>query len=125
MRQPRLKPEGQVNVFHCISNAVGNQRLFHNPEKEQFRKLMWHYAAFCRMQIITHTVLESHFHIVVRTPAEVDLTEDQLLAALKKFYGKTSPQVNEFKEATKGNKFLTPDHYLIQTARKIGISFGD
>jgi hypothetical protein len=104
MRQPRLKPEGQVNVFHCISNAVGKQRLFHNPEKEQFRRLMWHYAAFCHMQIITHTMLESHFHIVVRAPAEVELTDDQLLAALEGFYGKTSSQANEFKDATAGNK---------------------
>ena len=29
MRQPRLKPPGQVNVFHCLSRTAGRQRLAH------------------------------------------------------------------------------------------------
>lgn len=99
MRQPRLKPAGQTNVFHCISRTTGGQRLFRDPEKEQFRRLMWRQAAFCHLQIITHTMLGNHFHIVVRCPAQVDLTDAQLLTALQTFYGKASAQAKAFKQA--------------------------
>ena len=87
MRHPRLKPKGQVNVFHCISRTAGGLRLFGDPEREQFRKLMWHQAAFAHVQIVTHTMLGSHFHIVVRTPAKVHLSDAQLLSTLQNFYG--------------------------------------
>ena len=104
MRQPRLKPEGQVNVFHCISRAAGGQFIFHDQEKQQFRNLMWRYAAFCQMQIITHTVMGTHFHIVVRSPLKVELSDEKLLAVLQAFYGKKSPQVEEFQKAMQGKK---------------------
>jgi len=104
MRHPRLKPEDQVNVFHCISRTAGGLRLFGDPEREMFRKLLWHHAAFCQVQIITHTMLSNHFHIVVRTPAQVNLDDDQLLAALQAFYGKDAHQVKAFQIALKKKK---------------------
>ena len=104
MRHPRLKPKGKVNVFHCLSRTAGGHRLFGDPEREQFRKLMWQQAAFCQVQIVTHTMLGSHFHIVVRTPAKVNLSDTKLLAALRDFYGPDSPQVKAFKTALKKKK---------------------
>lgn len=102
MRQPRLKPQGTVNVFHCLSRTAGGQGLFGPLEKEQFGKLLWHYAAFCQVQIITHTILSNHFHIVLRTPARVKLSNPKLLAVLQGFYGPQSPQAAEFQGAIKG-----------------------
>jgi len=104
MRHPRLKPKGQANVFHCISRTAGGLRLFGDPEREMFRKLLWHHAAFCQVQIVTHTMLSNHFHIVVRTPVKVNLSDSQLLAALQSFYGPDSAQVKAFKIALKKKK---------------------
>jgi hypothetical protein len=102
MRQPRLKPKGITNVFHCLSRAAGGQAIFGPVEKEWFRKLMWFHAAFCQVQIITHTVMSNHFHLVVRTPARVKLSNPKLLAALQAFYGPKSHQATQFQGAMKG-----------------------
>jgi len=104
MRQGRINPPNQINVFHCFSRAVAGQHLFHQREKEQFRRLMWKHAAFCHMQIITYAVMINHFHIVTRSPRRVDLTNPQLLAKLKAFYGPKSNQVIEFASAMRGQK---------------------
>ena len=108
MRRARLKPRGQVAVYHCISRTTGGQRLFGPQEKEKFRLLMRRQAAFSQVQVVTDTILGTHFHIVVRVPAEVQLTDEELLATLKKFYGPKSAQAEAFGSALKKEKECLP-----------------
>lgn len=99
MRPRRAKPRHEPTLFHCISRAVGGQFLFDELDKQQFRNLMYKQAAFCEVQIVTHTILDNHFHIVCRTPGPVPLTDQKLLAKLQAFYGPKSRQVQEFQKA--------------------------
>jgi len=104
MRPTRPKPRDNKTVFHCFSRTVAGQFLFGPPERETFCRLMRKHAAFCHMQILTHTVLSNHFHIVTRAPLRVVLTDAQLLAKLKAFYGPKSQQATEFQSACNGPK---------------------
>ena len=99
MRPHRIKPNHEPTLFHCISRAVGGQFLFDELDKEQFRRLMYKHAAFCEVKILTHTILDNHFHIICRTPGPVELTDQELLAKLKAFYGSQSRQALEFQNA--------------------------
>jgi hypothetical protein len=99
MRRARRKPNHQPTVFHCISRAVGGQFLFDELDKEQFRNLMYKHAAFCEMKVLTHTILDNHFHVICRAPGPLKLTDQELLAKLQAFYGPKSRQAVEFQTA--------------------------
>ena len=104
MRHPRSKPNHQPTAFHCTSRAVGGQFLFKQLDKEQFRHLMYKHATFCHIKILTHTILDNHFHIVCRAPGPFQLTDPQLLAKLQAFYGPRSRQALEFETALNKSK---------------------
>jgi putative transposase len=113
MRHPRRKPRHQPTDFHCTSRAVAGQFLFDELDRHQFRKLMWKHAAFCEMNILTHTILSNHFHILCRAPGPLQLTDQELLAKLQAFYGPQSPQALAFQAALK-----SPKTTRLQTLRR-------
>jgi putative transposase len=104
MRRPRRKPRHQPTVFHCTSRAVGGQFLFDELDKQQFRNLMYKHTAFCEMKVLTHTILDNHFHILCRGPGPLQLTDQQILTKLQAFYGPRSRQALEFQNALKKSK---------------------
>src|SRR5688500_14750668 len=61
----RLKPppHHEKVYYHCFSRTAGQQMLFQEVEKEQFRKWAKEYAAFCGINILTHQIMSNHFHI--------------------------------------------------------------
>jgi hypothetical protein len=99
MRRPRLVIRNEVAVYHCMSRTVGGDFLFGNAEKEVFRQRMIKLAEFCQVTIQTHCSLSNHFHLIVRIPAKVSLTDEQLLKALQRFYGSKDVRVADFATA--------------------------
>jgi REP element-mobilizing transposase RayT len=81
MRQVRIKiPASEASaVYHCISRTVNGEHLFDDTAKEIFRKQLWQVAEFCGIQIITHTVLSNHFHVLLRTPQRTEISDVELL----------------------------------------------
>src|SRR5881394_2220364 len=71
MRQPRLKvpADRPVGYYHCLSRVVDRRFVFGEPEKEHFVKLMREYEAFCEVQVLTHSVMSNHFHILLEVPS--------------------------------------------------------
>ena len=104
MRPHRIKPNHQPTVFHCTSRAVGGQFLFDELDKQHFRDLMYKHAAFCEMKVLTHTILDNHFHIICRGPGPLKLTNEKLLAKLQAFYGPKSTQATDFQTALRRNR---------------------
>ena len=104
MRPRRIKPNHQPTVFHCTSRAVGGQFLFDELDKQHFRDLMYKHAAFCEMKVLTHTILDNHFHIICRGPGPLKLTNEKLLAKLQAFYGPKSSQATDFQTALRRNR---------------------
>jgi len=87
MRVPRGLRHGQDTNYHCTSRTVGGQFLFTDLERAFFRELLWSLARFCQVQIGTYTCLSNHFHVVLRVPGRIKLSDEQLLKALERYYG--------------------------------------
>jgi REP element-mobilizing transposase RayT len=96
MRQPRLKapPDRPVAYYHCISRVVDRQFLFGTAEKEQFVTLLRECERFCRVRVLTYTLLSNHFHILVEVPQPPDQLPgpDQILEDLKHLSGCQHPE---------------------------------
>ena len=103
MRLPRIKPEGRTSVYHCISRVVAGESKLDTSTKEFFRKRMWKLAQFCEVHILTYCIMSNHFHLLVRTPASVDLDDQCLLQKLIDFYGAESKNVKQFRTLMEGN----------------------
>jgi len=72
MRSPRWKapPDAPAAYYHCISRVVDRQFLFHEPEREQFRRLLDEYSAFCGVRVLTWCILSNHFHLLIEIPSK-------------------------------------------------------
>jgi len=82
-----------------MSRTVAGQFLFGSREKEAFRHRMRKLARFCQLQILTHAILSNHFHLVLRVPDQVRLSDAQLLRALQDYYGARHPNTLQFEQA--------------------------
>ena len=81
MRQPRIKvpaAEG-VAVYHCMTRTVNGERLFQDTDKEILRRQLWQVADYTGIEILTYTILSNHFHVLVRIPRSIPLTDAELL----------------------------------------------
>lgn len=86
MRLPRIKVEGAVGVYHCVSRIVGGQRLLGDSEKEKLTEILLRVAAFCGVELITYCVMSNHFHVLVRVPPAAELSDEVLLERMAGFY---------------------------------------
>jgi REP-associated tyrosine transposase len=84
----RIKLAGRQAVFHCISRVVGAERLLDDAGKEKLTQMLWRQAAFCGVQIITFCMMSNHFHVLVRVPATVEVTDAELIERLEILYGR-------------------------------------
>jgi putative transposase len=81
MRQPRIKVNAELSegLYHCVSRTVNGEWLFGDVEKEMLRKLMSQMADFCGVQVLTYALMVNHFHLEVRVPQTVPVSDTELL----------------------------------------------
>ena len=48
--------------------------------------MMWRVATFSGVQIITYTVMDNHFHMLIQVPDKEDITEDEVLRRVSLIY---------------------------------------
>jgi len=108
MRPPRYIQKATANVFHCMSRTVAGQRLFNAPDKDFFTQRLNKLAKFLQISVITNTILDNHFHLLVRTPPKVQLSNPQLYNHLKAFYGPNAIPTCQFRAAINSGKNLQP-----------------
>ncbi len=88
MSAVRVKVRGDVSaVYHCMSRVVGKQRLLGALEKEVFRGMMWRLADFSGVEVLTYAVMDNHFHVLVRTPGAVEVSDGELVRRVEALYG--------------------------------------
>ena len=87
MHTIRIKLPGRITVFHLISRVCGGMNLLDDLAKEALNGMMWKLAGFCGLEIITYCVMSNHFHILLRVPEPIQLTDAQLLERLELLYG--------------------------------------
>src|SRR5471032_542010 len=81
MRTPRIKvdPAAGVAFYHCMTRTVNGEHLFYDPDKEILRKQLWDVSDYCGIEIITHSVMINHFHVVVEVPQKTPVSDAELL----------------------------------------------
>ena len=49
--------------------------------------MFWKMAAFCGMEVITYCMMSNHFHVLIRVPEPLQLTDGQLVERLEALSG--------------------------------------
>jgi len=95
MRDARIKIDSVVGeaVYHCISRAVARQRLFDARANDVFRRQLWAAADFSGVQVITYALLSNHFHVVIRVPRRVPLSDEELLRRYQRLHPRPTERV--------------------------------
>ena len=97
MRTRRLKVYGGANaVYHCMTRTVNGERLFKDREKEILRKMLWQVADFSGVEVLTYCVMSNHFHVLVRVPDRVEVSDKELLRRYRVLY----PQPTKYQTAS-------------------------
>lgn len=110
MRTARIKADpGTTAVYHCVSRVVGGQFLLDDAGKEMLTRLLARLARYHGMQVITYCWMSNHFHLLVRTPGRVELTDAQLLERLEEHLGPRAVMVVVGREALKVQGVIAPD----------------
>jgi len=111
MRRARhLSPSAEVSSssYHCIDRVVNRDRLLGRVEKNMFTELMRKYAAYHDIQILSHCLMDNHFHLLVEVPpkkkgAPIAMSDNHFLARLKafaspKYYGDIKQKIIGFRK---------------------------
>jgi len=97
MRKARIELE-QPKYFHCISRIIERRFLLDEVCKEKFVGFMRRMEAFSGVTILTHTVMDNHFHILLAENEPVELKDAELLERVRHLYGADSNEHKELEE---------------------------
>ena len=84
------------NCYHVMSRTAGGEMLFGEVEKEAFLRIMRRLERFAGVEVLTHAVMDNHFHLLLRVPSrekflrrfEGEGGEEQFFAQLGLLYSK-------------------------------------
>ena len=88
MRVPRIK-ESAGGYYHVLSRVVDRRMALNDSEKERFRKLMRRTETFSGVRILTHSVLDNHFHILIHVPACRAVSDSEFCERITALYDKS------------------------------------
>jgi putative transposase len=79
----RILPKEGGYFVHVTSRTVGQMFLFGDQEKRVFVRMMRNWAAFSGLSVITHCLMDNHFHAMLWVPGAVKCDHAELLVRLK------------------------------------------
>lgn len=71
-----------------MTRTVNGERIFGDVEKEVLRKMIWQVAEFCGVEVLTYCVMANHFHVLLRVPDGVEVSDKELLRRYRVLYPK-------------------------------------
>ncbi len=83
-------------MYHCMTRTVNGELLFDNREKEILRKMLWQVADFCGVEVLTYCIMSNHFHVLVRVPDGVKISDAELMRRYRVLY----PQPTKYQVAS-------------------------
>ena len=87
-------------------------------EKAYFLDLMRKLAAFCGIEVITHAILDNHWHCLLHIPERKELSDEELLARLRLIWDRQQVgEVEQRMERFKG--YETPRAYEAERAKHL------
>jgi putative transposase len=111
MRCARIKADG-AGYYHVMSRAIERRFIFDRRGKEKFHEIMRKLEAFCGVRIITYTILDSHWHILLEVPVRREITDEELIRRIEILYDTPTArmihlQLHELREkAAEGRVYL-------------------
>jgi REP element-mobilizing transposase RayT len=85
MRRSRIKADGG-GYYHCMSRIIERRFILGDTEKDKFCRTMRQVEGFSGVEILTHTVLSNHFHILLKVPERSDVSDRELIRRLAYLY---------------------------------------
>jgi REP element-mobilizing transposase RayT len=73
-----------------MSRIVDRRFILGDVEKEHFRKLMRAQADFSGLNIITYSLMDNHFHILVQVPARESINDEELYRRIEVAQGRVA-----------------------------------
>ena len=89
MRVPRIKESGE-GFYHSMSRVVDRRMALDDKEKERFRQLMRSAAAFSGVGVLTYTILDNHFHLLLHVPERRPVDDFEFVRRYAALYGRKS-----------------------------------
>jgi REP element-mobilizing transposase RayT len=83
MKIPAAESEA---VYHCISRTVNGEWLWDEAAKEVLRQQLWQVSEFCGIEVLTYVIMANHFHVLVRVPQLLPVSDAELLRRYKVLY---------------------------------------
>ena len=87
MRTARIRTEGR-GFYHCMSRVIEKRKLLRHKEKKHFSVLMRRVEKFSCIHVLTHSILDNHWHMVIEVPERRNLTDEEFLERLAALYKK-------------------------------------
>lgn len=85
MRKARITADGSA-YYHCMSRIIERRFVLGAVEKEKLRTVMRKLEVFCGVEILTYTILDNHWHILLKVPAPCDVSDNELIRRLGAIY---------------------------------------
>ena len=89
MRMRRIKEESAA-YYHIVSRIVDRRMVLDSNEKERLRKIMRQVEAFSGAQVLTYTILDNHFHILLYMPQRCEVSDQDFIQRLGHLYESTA-----------------------------------
>ena len=86
-----------------MSSIVGGEFLLGNLEKEVLIRQLEALSEFCGIEVLSYCIMSNHYHLLIRVPKDVKLTDLELHQRVVNYYGKGS------KEAYRLNQMLAEE----------------
>ena len=79
----RILPKDQGYFVHVTSRTTGQEFLFGDLEKRMFVNMMRQWAEFSGLGVLTHCIMDNHFHAMLWVPSQVDVDHSEVLRRLE------------------------------------------
>lgn len=81
--------EQSAAFYHIVSRVVDRRMIFDTNEKERLRTLLRRVETFAGVQVLTHTFLDNHFHILLHVPQRQAVSDEDLVVRMAQLYDPT------------------------------------
>ena len=93
-RVRRIKLLGEVCYYHIVSRVVGNEFLLGDVEKEKLLEIIKRFSAFYFVQVIGYSIMDNHFHLLIRMDDGGMYGDDEILSRVEMFYDEEKKSID-------------------------------
>lgn len=82
----RILPHSGGYAVHVTSRVVQQKFLFSDPEKAEFRDLLYRWADFSGIGILTYCLMNNHVHLLLWVPPVQQVRTDEILRRIERVW---------------------------------------